>query len=73
MPNPPIEIDISSGWDPDPRKSMSLRAEAYTQPEWFDADQSAIIGRTWQWICHGEKLSEHGSYVTATIAGMLLT
>ena len=63
-------VDIGHGWDPDPGRSSSLHADAYTLPRWFKADQSQIIGRTWQWICHGEKLREPGSYVAETVAGM---
>jgi len=62
--------DIRHGWNPDPGRSMSLHADAYTSPRWFDADQSAIVARTWQWICHGEKLREPGSYLAETVAGM---
>ena len=62
-------FDIGQGWHPDPSSSLSLHADAYTEKRWFDADQSAIIGRTWQWICHGEKLREPGSFVAETIAG----
>jgi carnitine monooxygenase subunit len=61
---------IASGYDEDPARSMSLRAEAYTDPRWADADVRAIFARTWQWICHIEKLREPGSYVAATVAGM---
>lgn len=49
---------------------MSLRAEAYTDPRWLDADVRAIFARTWQWVCHVEKLSSPGGYVSATVAGM---
>ena len=61
---------ISAGFDADPGRSMSLRAEAYTDPHWGEADLKAIFARTWQWICHVEKLAESGSYVSATVAGM---
>jgi choline monooxygenase len=61
---------ISAGYDPDPALSMSLHADAYTDPQWFDADQRAIFARTWQWLCHAEKLREPGGYVTGTVAGM---
>lgn len=63
-------ISINQGWHPDPSASMSLHADAYTRQHWFDMDQSQIIGRSWQWICHVEKLREPGSYVTETVAGM---
>jgi len=49
---------------------MSLHADAYTRPRWFETDQSAIIRRSWQWVCHGEKLRDPGSYVTEDIGGM---
>ena len=61
---------ISLGWTSDPSASMSLHADAYTRGKWFAADQERIIGRSWQWLCHGEKLREVGSYVADEIAGM---
>ncbi|BEL07338.1 carnitine monooxygenase subunit YeaW [Actinoplanes sichuanensis] len=61
--------DIGSGYDPDPARSMSLRAAAYTDPRWVDVDQRAIFARTWQWVCHVEKLRAPGSYVATTVAG----
>jgi choline monooxygenase len=61
---------IASGYDPNPGESFSLRAEAYVDTKWFDAELKAVFARTWQWICHVEKLSKPGSYVAATVAGM---
>jgi len=61
---------ISSGYDADPGESMSLRAEAYVEPKWLEAEMKGIFARTWQWICHAEKLSAPGSYVAATVADM---
>lgn len=60
---------ISRGYDPDPARSSSLQAAAYTQDAWFKKDMRSILSRSWQWVCHVEKLREPGSYVTATIAG----
>jgi carnitine monooxygenase subunit len=37
---------IASGYDPDPARSMSLRAEAYTDPRWAEMDLQAIFART---------------------------
>ncbi|GGN85886.1 ring-hydroxylating oxygenase subunit alpha [Actinoplanes lobatus] len=62
--------DIGSGYDTDPGRSMSLRAEAYLDPKWLDLEQRAVFARTWQWVCHVEKLRAPGSYVAATVAGM---
>ncbi|MCE1117329.1 MULTISPECIES: aromatic ring-hydroxylating oxygenase subunit alpha [Pseudomonas] len=60
---------IKQGYDPDPLVSQSLRADAYVQPEWFRLDQQAIIAKSWQWVCHVEKVREPGSYTTVDIAG----
>jgi choline monooxygenase len=61
---------ISSGYDADPARSLSLRSEAYVEPAWLAAETRGVFARTWQWICHVEKLRSPGSYVAATVAGM---
>ncbi|MFG3254910.1 SRPBCC family protein [Streptomyces sp. NPDC048172] len=61
---------IAAGYDTDPARSLSLNAEAYTEPKWHDADLQAIFARTWQWVCHAEKLARPGGYVATTVAGM---
>ena len=60
---------IGRGYHENPARSLSLRAEAYTDAKWYAADQEAIIARTWQWVCHVEKVREPGSYATIDIAG----
>lgn len=60
---------IQQGYSKDAGKSLSLRAEAYTQDDWFAVDQRSIIARSWQWACHVEKLRDPGAYVTIDIAG----
>ncbi len=60
--------EIAAGYDPDPARSMSLRSDAYTEPEWAAAELEAIFARSWQWVCHVEALASPGSYVSATIA-----
>lgn len=61
---------VSVGHHPDPARSWSLRAEAYTDPCWSDFERTAVFARTWQWVCHVEKLRQPGSYVSTTVAGM---
>ena len=61
--------EIQTGFDADPSKSLSLRKEAYVDPAWFRVDQIEVIAKTWQWVCHIEKLRDAGSYVTVEIAG----
>ena len=60
---------IRTGFDRDPARSMTLRAEAYTSPEWFAFEQTAIFAKTWQWVCHVEKLREPGSFLATKVAG----
>ncbi|MET0523523.1 MAG: ring-hydroxylating oxygenase subunit alpha [Nocardioides sp.] len=62
--------DVGAGFDEDPASSMSLRAEAYTNPKWAEVDLRAIFARTWQWVCHVEKLAGPGGYVSTEVAGM---
>ncbi len=68
MPTDRDFADVADGYDPDPGRSMSLNARAYTDRAFHDADMRAIIARSWQWICHSEKLREPGAYVTAETA-----
>lgn len=68
-PTPEEFSAIRSGYDANPSRTLSLRAEAYTDPRWHDVDVQAIIGRTWQWVCHVEAVREPGAYLTAEIAG----
>ena len=61
---------IRRGYDSEnPAASMSLAAEAYVDPFWFDVETGAVFARSWQWVCHAEKLREPGSYVATEIAG----
>ena len=60
---------IRKGYDPDPSRSLSLRAEAYTEPNWFTIDQREVLSKSWQWVCHAEKVRAPGSYTTADVAG----
>ncbi len=58
-----------TGFDANPARSLSLRAEAYTDPKWYAYEQSAIFAKHWIWICHVEKVCAPGAYTTAMIAG----
>lgn len=60
---------IQKGYSADAGNSLSLKADAYTRDDWFTVDQQHILAKSWQWICHVEKLRDPGSYVTVTIAG----
>ncbi len=59
---------ISGGYSDRPDRSFSLKAEAYTDRKWMEIERDAIFRRTWQWVCHAEKLREPGAFVTTDIA-----
>ena len=61
--------NIAVGYSTNPNDTFSLKAEAYTDDKWFNIDQKEIIAKSWQWVCHVEKLREAGSYTTIDIAG----
>jgi len=68
LPSPAAFETIRTGFDTDPSRSLSLRKEAYVEPDWYRADLDGIIAKSWQWVCHVEKLRTPGSYVTVEIA-----
>lgn len=59
---------IRQGYHSNPSQSLSLNADAYTDPRWYQVDRDEIIAKTWQWVCHAEKLRQPGSFVTIEIA-----
>lgn len=61
--------NIAVGYSTNPNDTFSLKADAYTDDKWFNIDQKEIIAKSWQWVCHVEKLREAGSYTTIDIAG----
>ena len=60
---------LRQGHHRDPAQSLSLHADAYTGEEYFRLDQAAIMARSWQWVCHREKLARPGAYIAARVAG----
>ena len=60
---------IAAGYDAEPGRSYSLNAEAYIEQQWADIERDAVFRRSWQWVCHVEKLREPGAFVTIDIAG----
>ena len=61
--------DIAGGYSSNPHDTYSLKADAYTSQAWFDADLKQIMAKSWQWVCHVEKVREAGAYTTIEIAG----
>ena len=64
-----VSTKISTGYASHPAQSLSLLADAYTEAKWFDQDLEQIIRKSWQWVCHVEKLREPGAFLTVDVGG----
>lgn len=61
---------IRKNFDPNAAdESFSLPANCYTDPGYLDVDREAIFYKTWQFVCHGERLREAGQYLAFEIQG----
>ena len=70
-PNAPI-LDTGR-FDPDRAEtSWTLPADWYFEPEIYRQEHEAIFYRTWQFVCHGERLRDSGQYVAFEIQGQSL-
>ena len=58
------------GYDPVASRSASIGADCYIDPAFLEAERAEIFRRSWQFLCHEEKLREPGSYVMARIGGL---
>ena len=61
---------LSRGFDREhPARSHSIHADCYRNPGLLDVEKTQIFHRSWQFLCHEEKLTEPGSYVAADVQG----
>ncbi len=61
--------EVGGGYDPDPGRSSSLGARSYTDPRYLEIEREAIFYRSWQWVCHIEKLRQPGDFVVTNVQG----
>lgn len=52
-----------------PERSLSLPPVFYHEQRFFELERDRVFHRSWQFLCHGEKLREAGSYVSGSILG----
>ncbi len=50
-------------------RSHSINTRCYTDPKFLRIEREQVFHRSWQFLCHEEKLREPGSYVTLSIEG----
>lgn len=60
---------IREGYDADASRSFSIHADCYRDPRFMKLEQKEVFHKSWQFLCHEEKLREPGSYVAADVQG----
>ena len=60
---------VGKGFDPVAARSWSINTDCYRDPKFLEIERDQIFRRTWQFLCHEEKLRERGQYVTTEIQG----
>ena len=69
----PIDLsELRKGHDAVAARSWSLPAASYTEPAYLEAERQAIFKRSWQYVCHEEKLRNPGSYLAFELQGQPL-
>ena len=64
------EMDlISRGYDPIASRSHSINTTCYREPKYLQVEREQVFHRSWQFLCHEERLREPGSYVAADVQG----
>ena len=48
---------------------MCIRDSCYLEPKFLQIEREQIFHRSWQFLCHEEKLRQPGSYVTLSVEG----
>ncbi len=65
------QIDLlRRGFDPVPQRSSSINKVCYVDPHFLEVEKEQIFQKSWQFVCHEEKLADAGSYVTSDIQGL---
>ncbi|MYD78473.1 MAG: Rieske (2Fe-2S) protein, partial [Gammaproteobacteria bacterium] len=60
---------LRKGFDPVPQRSSSINKICYTEPHFLEVEKEQIFQKSWQFVCHEEKLSKVGDFVTVDIQG----
>ncbi len=60
---------ISKGYDSVAVRSFSINKNCYRDPRLLKIEREQIFHKTWQFLCHEEKLREPGSYVATDLQG----
>ena len=60
---------IARGYDSVATRSFSIHKNCYRDPRYLEIERAQIFHKSWQYLCHENKLRESGSYVATNIQG----
>ncbi len=60
---------IEHGYDSVAARSFSINKDCYRDPKFLNIEREQIFHKSWQFLCHEEKLRKPGSYVAADVQG----
>ena len=62
-------LQVRGQYDETPVRSHSIDTRCYLDPKFLKIEREQIFHRSWQFLCHEEKLRDPGSYVTLNVEG----
>ena len=60
---------IKGRYDEVATRSYSINTRCYVDPKFLSVEREQIFHRSWQFVCHEEKLRKSGDYVTLSVEG----
>lgn len=60
---------IRGQYDESAIRSHSINTRCYLDPKFMQIEQEQIFRRSWQFVCHEEKLRDPGSYISLSVGG----
>ncbi len=60
---------IEHGYDSVAARSFSINKDCYRDPKFLNIEREQIFHKSWQFLCHEEKLRKPGSYVATDVQG----
>ncbi len=60
---------IRGGYDEIATRSHSINTRCYIDPKFLQVEREQVFRRSWQFLCHAEKLRNPGDFVTMNIEG----
>ncbi len=61
--------EIQGKYDASAIRSFSINTRSYLDPKFLQIEREQVFHRSWQFVCHEEKLREPGSYVALSVEG----